>query len=82
MKGRVTMQFTYREFASDGDRFAPTAFDSSIGNRLVVSLPGGGSHEGTLVRATVAKDGMTADLTIDVPEMPAAHGIGGTFGVY
>lgn len=67
MRIRFTMQ------APDGERFAPTAFDSQIG-KVVPVLGDAGVSRGTLLEAEVAADGASAELTVEgdlrVPEQP------------
>jgi hypothetical protein len=58
------MKITFTMYAPDGERFAPTAFDGQIGKVLPV-LADVGVSQGTLLAATVARDGASAELTVE-----------------
>lgn len=58
------MKITFTMQAPEGDRFAPTAFDGQIGNDIPV-LADVGVSRATLLKAEVAADGETAELTVD-----------------
>lgn len=65
--------FKMRQEAASGQRFAPDAFDSAIGRTVPIMVSDGGlgtgvpSGEATLVAAVVADDGLSVELTIDMP---------------
>ena len=49
-------------------RYAPGAFDGTIGSTTRVKLPGGGEAEGIIRAAAVNEDGSEAALTVEVPD--------------
>ena len=49
-------------------RYAPGAFDGTIGSTTRVKLPGGGEAEGIIRAAVVNKDGSEAEITVEVPD--------------
>lgn len=53
--------------APDGDRYAPEAFAASVGREVTVSAPDGTPATARLVSATVADDGRSVRLVLDVP---------------
>lgn len=61
------MRLKVREPAPVGTRFAPGAFDKTIGDRVV--LVGVVDAAGTLIAAEVEPDGSAAVLTLDFPEL-------------
>jgi hypothetical protein len=56
--------FDVRMPAPDGERFAPDAFDRSLGNRMAVRRGSALLARGTLVEARVEPDGLAAWLSI------------------
>ena len=58
------MKIRFAMYAPEGDRFAPTAFDDQIG-KVIPVLAEAGVTQGTLLAATVAKDGASAELTVE-----------------
>ena len=49
-------------------RYAPGAFDGTIGSTTRVKLPGGGEAEGIIRAAAVNEDGSEVALTVEVPD--------------
>lgn len=58
------MSFTFTMPAADGERFAPDAFANQIGHRTTVRA-GDQTREAIVLRAEVAVDGRTAEVTVD-----------------
>jgi hypothetical protein len=66
--------FTFQVPAQGGGHFQSGEFDSEIGKRICINMPGGPVQWGTMRRATVAPDGRSVELMVDevslLPEAP------------
>jgi hypothetical protein len=58
------VSFTFTIHPPDGDLFASAAFDNQIGRRTTVRR-GGYTREAIILRAKVADDGHSAEITVD-----------------
>lgn len=58
------MSFTFTMPAGPGERFPANAFDNQIGRRTTVRV-GDDTREAIILRATVAPDGQSAQITVD-----------------
>ncbi|MEE2040189.1 hypothetical protein Q8791_23510 [Nocardiopsis sp. CT-R113] len=59
------MRMSFVQPAGEGSRFAEGAFDGVIGKTIPVNTPEG-RHQGRVVAATVAEDGQSVELTVEV----------------
>lgn len=53
--------------APEGERWAAGSWDGSVGNTIPVRGLGSGEVTGRIVAATVAEDGRSVELTLEVP---------------
>lgn len=58
--------FSFTQLAAPGTVFAAGLFDASVGE-VFPFTDGSSTVEATLVKAVVAPDGRSAELTVDVP---------------
>jgi hypothetical protein len=63
----TSMRISFDHPAEAGERFAPDAFDVSVGKEVRLSVQGRPSGTCRLVAAEVASDGSSVMLTYDVP---------------
>ncbi|OQQ16130.1 hypothetical protein B0675_02260 [Streptomyces sp. M41(2017)] len=57
---------SYEQPAPEGDRFEQGAFDRQVGQDIPVRVEGRDSTTGRLLKAEVADDGRSVELTLDV----------------
>ncbi|MFJ3826227.1 hypothetical protein [Streptomyces nodosus] len=74
------MKMTVEQPAGDGERFAPDAFDSQVGQEVPVKTPDG-TKTGRVTGARVAADGQSVEIELDVPGLTLPGGQGGSFGL-
>lgn len=60
-------RISFRQFAGDGERFSPGAFDHAVGKEVTVNgnFP---SVKGILIEVEVSEDGSSAWMSVDVPK--------------
>lgn len=72
---------SYEQPAPDGSRFAHDAFEGQIGKEIPVNVEGSSPKRGRLVAATVADDGTSAELQLEVDDLELPAYRGGSFGL-
>lgn len=73
---------SYEQPAPDGAVFAPDAFDGQIGQEIRVNLPNGDATTGRVLRAEVAKNGQSVEITLDADiDLPMPPVGTGSFGL-
>ena len=80
----MTYRITFTQHAPPGTTYHRHAFARTVGQDFVFHTPGEADQTGTIRSATVAEDGRSVALTIDLPEQPAtvAHGGGWTVNAF
>ena len=66
------MRFLFTERAPDNVRFAPGSFDDNVGQPIKVNR-GRRREDGTVIAATVAPDGLTVEIEVEVADNPDDH---------
>lgn len=65
----MTQRLSYTQSSAPGERFAPDAFDGQIGKVVPMNIEGRPVEGGcTVVGASVADDGRSVQLTLEVPD--------------
>lgn len=67
----MTVRMTFTQHADPGTVFARTAFDDSVGQPFAFASVVDPLRTGTLVKAVVAPDGGSVELTIELEQMPS-----------
>jgi hypothetical protein len=64
------MRFTFCLPADEHTRFGPAAFERMVGAVIPVTHPDGSAQPGLVVSASVAGDGRSADVTVELDAAP------------
>ncbi|MFJ6841354.1 hypothetical protein ACIQRE_01645 [Streptomyces griseoluteus] len=73
------MKICFQQPAPEGEVFAPDAFDTQVGKEIPIRLETR-TVTGRLIKAVVAADGRSADLTVEADDLtpkpgPASFGL-------